>query len=212
MLSASCSSSVLTAQLMGQSTSSWTSTVLAASDDDVINDALMQKLFRVFLTFSDEQPDRLSRKLCISAQHAKWLCLLVARCMPKSDDDKDAIICPCEIEARSADFCKGGSVSFRDFLAALGALFPERDVLEPAIQSLFDRFVNQVLRKVNNYDSERSTAPMYTPSGLHYARTARLLRPPLGHYLVHGCPRPIVLLASGTDGQVRRTPQGNCTH
>uniref|UniRef100_A0A914XQ89 PH domain-containing protein n=1 Tax=Plectus sambesii TaxID=2011161 RepID=A0A914XQ89_9BILA len=139
--------SVFAAPLMAQSTSSWTSTVLSAADDEVVNDVLVQKLFRVFLIFSDEQPDRLSRKLRIDTHHAKWLCLLVARCMPKADEDKDAIVCRCEIDARLGDLCAGASVSFRDFLAALGLLFPERAVLEPAVHSLFDRFVNQVLRK-----------------------------------------------------------------
>lgn len=125
--------------------------MLSAADDDVVSDELVQKLFRVFLIFSDEQPDRVSRKMRIETHHARWLCLLMARCMPKSDDDKDAIVCPCEINARLGDLCTGESVSFRDFLATLGVLFPERDVLEPAVHSLFDRFVNQVLRKVNTH-------------------------------------------------------------
>lgn len=150
MSTASCSVSAYAAPpLMAQSTSSWTSTVLTAADDDVVSDALVQKLFRVFLIFSDEQPDHLSRKLRIETHHAKWLCLLMARSVPKSDEDKDAIVCRCEIDARLGDLCTGPSVSFREFLAALGVLFPERDVLEPAVHSLFDRFVNQVLRKVN---------------------------------------------------------------
>jgi hypothetical protein len=166
-----------------------------------LTDAFIQKLFRIFLVFTDELDDDtqmtytqlIERKQRLSVDEVRALCALISREigifeMASTSAADGGHICDggqltdvsarlhtlvthwqlmgvpwpqagcacCTMLSRIGDYPQ--TYTFREFIWTLARVFPDRCVIEAAVDSVFQRICNQVIKHVSIHPRSQSSA------------------------------------------------------
>ncbi len=135
------------------STSCWTTPILCVTMDSLgsqLSDSLIQKLFRIFLLFTEEsglEEDGSVESSSVLKHHihleeVQFIFSLVAQQISPIHAAYDLAL----TETLTAH--DSGLMTFKEFIQLTGEIFPSRITLEPAVAHVYDQLVNQLLKKV----------------------------------------------------------------